>query len=112
MSDSDYNEIQDYANDSAADHTPEAVAAAAAHAKAMDEFDARYRYNQYGYQHGERVLVPSSFNGYSPEGYEVAYVDEVLDDTIVVRYEGTDEVFSIGYNEVVRPAKSLSELID
>lgn len=69
-------------------------------------------YNVEGYEHGETVLYNVKTALDTVLVAERVIVDEVLDDTIAVRYEGDDFVFTVDYNDVVRPAKSIEELID
>lgn len=71
-----------------------------------DAINARYAYNRYGYQHGETLR----YEHYVEDGtFEIdnVIVDEVLDDTIAVRYENDDQVFAVAYDDVYRPAKSV-----
>lgn len=75
-----------------------------------DVFDARYSYNEYGYQHGETLRYEHVVDGTFE--IENVIVDEVLDDTIAVRYENDWDVFSVAYGDVYRPVTSVNELID
>lgn len=69
-----------------------------------DAINARHSYT-YGYQHGETLRYEHVVDG----TFEIdnVIVDEVLDDTIAVRYENDWDVFSVAYGDVYRPAKSV-----
>lgn len=61
-------------------------------------------YNPDSYRHGETVLLLSNS--------ERVVIDEVLDDELAVRYENDWDVFTVPYDGVIRPARSVAELID
>lgn len=61
-------------------------------------------YNPDSYRHGETVLLLR-------DGGRVV-IDEVLDDDLGVRYENDWDVFTVPYEAVTRPARSVAELID